>query len=179
MQSLSPMGWLSTVKDITDAVVYLTDAAMVTGDKLYADGGAHFDRWRFGHDHGDRKGELRLLHVECPLGESGRQDTVRTFSGRHPGVGSLAVAAAFFGPSRSSCRRHRSLEKMPSWLPCQPALVLRSSKPYEQIGLVLAHRAFKFCQPSRQPGYLRVVKRQGICARPRRPRPPRRGSPCI
>jgi NAD(P)-dependent dehydrogenase (short-subunit alcohol dehydrogenase family) len=45
MESLSPMGRPSTVKDIADAVMYLTDAATVTGDTLYVDGGAHFDRW--------------------------------------------------------------------------------------------------------------------------------------
>src|SRR5258705_354599 len=44
MESLSPMGRPSTVKDITDAVMYLTDAATVTGDILYVDGGAHFGR---------------------------------------------------------------------------------------------------------------------------------------
>src|SRR5438552_5849127 len=45
MESLSPMGRSSTVKDITDAVMYLIDAATVTGDILYVDGGAHFGRW--------------------------------------------------------------------------------------------------------------------------------------
>src|SRR5258705_13548053 len=45
MESLSPMGRPSTVKDITDAVMYLTDAATVTGEILYVDGGAHFGRW--------------------------------------------------------------------------------------------------------------------------------------
>jgi NAD(P)-dependent dehydrogenase (short-subunit alcohol dehydrogenase family) len=45
MEGLSPMGRVSTVKDITDAVMYLTDAATVTGDILYVDGGAHFGRW--------------------------------------------------------------------------------------------------------------------------------------
>ncbi len=45
MESLSPMGRLSTVKDITDAVMYLTDAETVTGHILYVDGGAHFGRW--------------------------------------------------------------------------------------------------------------------------------------
>ncbi len=45
MESLSPMGRPSTVKDITDAVLYLTDALTVTGDVLYVDGGAHFGRW--------------------------------------------------------------------------------------------------------------------------------------
>jgi len=45
MESLSPMGRPSTVKDITDAVMYLSDAATVTGHILYVDGGAHFGRW--------------------------------------------------------------------------------------------------------------------------------------
>ena len=45
MESLSPMGRPSTVKDITDAVMYLIDAATVTGNILYVDGGAHFGRW--------------------------------------------------------------------------------------------------------------------------------------
>ena len=45
MESLSPMGRPSTVKDITDAVIFLIDAATVTGHILYVDGGAHFGRW--------------------------------------------------------------------------------------------------------------------------------------
>jgi len=45
MESLSPMGRPSTVKDIADAVLYLTDAATVTGHILFVDGGAHFGRW--------------------------------------------------------------------------------------------------------------------------------------
>jgi NAD(P)-dependent dehydrogenase (short-subunit alcohol dehydrogenase family) len=45
MENLSPMGRPSTVQDITDAVLYLTDAATVTGHILYVDGGAHFGRW--------------------------------------------------------------------------------------------------------------------------------------
>jgi enoyl-[acyl-carrier-protein] reductase (NADH) len=45
MESLSPMGRPSTVKDIADAVLYLTDAETVTGHVLYVDGGAHFGRW--------------------------------------------------------------------------------------------------------------------------------------
>jgi NAD(P)-dependent dehydrogenase (short-subunit alcohol dehydrogenase family) len=45
MESLSPMGRPSTVKDVTDAVMYLTDAATVTGQIVYVDGGAHFGRW--------------------------------------------------------------------------------------------------------------------------------------
>ena len=45
MEGLSPMGRPSTVKDITDAVLYLNDAATVTGQILYVDGGAHFGHW--------------------------------------------------------------------------------------------------------------------------------------
>jgi NAD(P)-dependent dehydrogenase (short-subunit alcohol dehydrogenase family) len=45
MEGLSPMGRPSTVKDVTDAVVYLADAPTVTGQILYVDGGAHFGRW--------------------------------------------------------------------------------------------------------------------------------------
>jgi NAD(P)-dependent dehydrogenase (short-subunit alcohol dehydrogenase family) len=45
MESLSPMGRPSTVNEIADAVMYLTDAPTVTGDILYVDGGAHFGRW--------------------------------------------------------------------------------------------------------------------------------------
>jgi NAD(P)-dependent dehydrogenase (short-subunit alcohol dehydrogenase family) len=45
LEGLSPMGRPSTVKEIADAVLYLTDAATVTGHILYVDGGAHFGRW--------------------------------------------------------------------------------------------------------------------------------------
>jgi NAD(P)-dependent dehydrogenase (short-subunit alcohol dehydrogenase family) len=45
MESLSPMGRPSTVKEIVDAVMYLTDAPTVTGHILYVDGGAHFGNW--------------------------------------------------------------------------------------------------------------------------------------
>ncbi len=45
MESQSPMGRPSTAAEIADAVWYLTEAASVTGDTLYVDGGAHFGRW--------------------------------------------------------------------------------------------------------------------------------------
>ena len=45
MEGLSPMGRPSTVRDIAEAVMYLTDAATVNGHILYVDGGAHFGRW--------------------------------------------------------------------------------------------------------------------------------------
>ncbi len=45
LRSLNPMGVVSSVKDIADAVLFLADAATVTGQILYVDGGAHFGRW--------------------------------------------------------------------------------------------------------------------------------------
>ncbi|HTW96003.1 MAG TPA: SDR family oxidoreductase [Tepidisphaeraceae bacterium] len=45
MRSQSPMGVISSVKDIADAVIYLTEAKTVTGDILYVDGGSHLGRW--------------------------------------------------------------------------------------------------------------------------------------
>jgi NAD(P)-dependent dehydrogenase (short-subunit alcohol dehydrogenase family) len=45
MRTLSPMGRVSTVKEIAEAVVYLTEAETVTGDILYVDGGSHVGRW--------------------------------------------------------------------------------------------------------------------------------------
>jgi len=45
MEGLSPMGRPSTVRDIAEAVMYLTDASTVTGQILYVDGGSHFGRW--------------------------------------------------------------------------------------------------------------------------------------
>jgi NAD(P)-dependent dehydrogenase (short-subunit alcohol dehydrogenase family) len=45
LRSLNPMGVLSSVKDIVDAVMYLTNANTVTGEILNVDGGAHTGRW--------------------------------------------------------------------------------------------------------------------------------------
>jgi len=45
MESLSPMRRPSTVKQIADAVMYLTEAETVTGQTIFVDGGAHVGRW--------------------------------------------------------------------------------------------------------------------------------------
>ena len=45
MERRSPMGRISTVQQILDAVMYLTDADTVTGTTVYVDGGAHFGCW--------------------------------------------------------------------------------------------------------------------------------------
>jgi NAD(P)-dependent dehydrogenase (short-subunit alcohol dehydrogenase family) len=45
LKTLQPMGKIATVKDIVDAVLYLAEAAQVTGEVLHVDGGAHAGRW--------------------------------------------------------------------------------------------------------------------------------------
>jgi len=45
LRSLNPMGVVSSVGDIVNAVMYLTEANTVTGEILSVDGGAHFGRW--------------------------------------------------------------------------------------------------------------------------------------
>lgn len=45
LKSLSPMGGISDVADIVDAIVYLTEARHVTGEVLHVDAGAHNGKW--------------------------------------------------------------------------------------------------------------------------------------
>ena len=45
MKNLSPMGRVSTVNEIAEAVLYLTEAQTVTGEVLHVDGGAHRGKW--------------------------------------------------------------------------------------------------------------------------------------
>ena len=45
LKTLQPMGQISSVKDIVDAIVYLTEANQVTGEALHVDGGAHVGKW--------------------------------------------------------------------------------------------------------------------------------------
>jgi NAD(P)-dependent dehydrogenase (short-subunit alcohol dehydrogenase family) len=45
LKTLAPMGTISDVSDIVDAVVYLTEARNITGEVLHVDGGAHQGRW--------------------------------------------------------------------------------------------------------------------------------------
>ena len=45
LRTLSPLGRISDVQDIADAVVYLTEANTVTGEVLHVDGGAHSGKW--------------------------------------------------------------------------------------------------------------------------------------
>ncbi len=41
----SPMGMISDVDDIVEAIVYLTEARHVTGEVLHVDAGAHNGKW--------------------------------------------------------------------------------------------------------------------------------------
>jgi NAD(P)-dependent dehydrogenase (short-subunit alcohol dehydrogenase family) len=45
LRTLSPLGQISSAKDIAEAVFYLTEASQVTGEVLHVDGGAHLGRW--------------------------------------------------------------------------------------------------------------------------------------
>jgi NAD(P)-dependent dehydrogenase (short-subunit alcohol dehydrogenase family) len=45
LRAQQPMGRISEVKDIVDAIVYLTEAGQVTGEVLHVDGGAHIGKW--------------------------------------------------------------------------------------------------------------------------------------
>jgi len=45
LKTLQPMGRISDVKDIVDAIVYLTEAVQVTGEVLHVDGGSHVGKW--------------------------------------------------------------------------------------------------------------------------------------
>jgi NAD(P)-dependent dehydrogenase (short-subunit alcohol dehydrogenase family) len=45
LETRQPMGRISGVKDVVDAIVYLTEAGQVTGEVLHVDGGAHVGKW--------------------------------------------------------------------------------------------------------------------------------------
>jgi NAD(P)-dependent dehydrogenase (short-subunit alcohol dehydrogenase family) len=45
LKSLSPLQGVSTVQEIVDAVLFLTEAPRITGEVLHVDGGAHLGRW--------------------------------------------------------------------------------------------------------------------------------------
>jgi NAD(P)-dependent dehydrogenase (short-subunit alcohol dehydrogenase family) len=45
LKALSPVGTISDVKDIVEAVVHLTEGRQVTGEVLHVDGGAHSGKW--------------------------------------------------------------------------------------------------------------------------------------
>jgi len=45
LKSQSPMGEISEIQDIVDAVIYLTEARNVTGEVLHVDAGTHNGKW--------------------------------------------------------------------------------------------------------------------------------------
>jgi NAD(P)-dependent dehydrogenase (short-subunit alcohol dehydrogenase family) len=45
LKAWQPLGQIAHVKDIADAIVYLTEAVQVTGEVLHVDGGAHVGKW--------------------------------------------------------------------------------------------------------------------------------------
>ncbi len=45
LKKSNPMGKITEVKDIVDAVLYVAQAGQVTGEVLHVDGGAHAGRW--------------------------------------------------------------------------------------------------------------------------------------
>ena len=45
LRTLSPLGQVSSPKEIAEAVFYLTEASQITGEVLHVDGGAHLGRW--------------------------------------------------------------------------------------------------------------------------------------
>jgi NAD(P)-dependent dehydrogenase (short-subunit alcohol dehydrogenase family) len=45
LERRQPMGQITGVKDVVDAIVYLTEAGQVTGEVLHVDGGAHVGKW--------------------------------------------------------------------------------------------------------------------------------------
>jgi NAD(P)-dependent dehydrogenase (short-subunit alcohol dehydrogenase family) len=45
LKSQSPMGEISEIQDVVDAVMYLTEARHVTGEVLHVDAGAHNGKW--------------------------------------------------------------------------------------------------------------------------------------
>jgi NAD(P)-dependent dehydrogenase (short-subunit alcohol dehydrogenase family) len=45
LKTLQPMGTIAGVRDVVDAVLYLSHASQVTGEVLHVDGGSHAGRW--------------------------------------------------------------------------------------------------------------------------------------
>src|SRR6266481_138757 len=45
LKTLAPMGTISSVHEIVDAVLFLTEAPRITGEVLHVDGGAHSGKW--------------------------------------------------------------------------------------------------------------------------------------
>ncbi len=45
LKGLNPVGRIGEVKEVVDAVLFLTDATFTSGEILHVDGGAHAGKW--------------------------------------------------------------------------------------------------------------------------------------
>jgi NAD(P)-dependent dehydrogenase (short-subunit alcohol dehydrogenase family) len=45
LKGLNPVGRMGEIKEVVDAVLFLTDATFTTGEILHVDGGAHAGKW--------------------------------------------------------------------------------------------------------------------------------------
>jgi len=45
LKGLHPLGRMGEIKEVVDAILFLTDATFTTGETLHVDGGAHAGRW--------------------------------------------------------------------------------------------------------------------------------------
>ncbi|MGC2723911.1 MAG: SDR family oxidoreductase, partial [Candidatus Acidiferrales bacterium] len=45
LKGLHPVGRLGEVKEVVDAILFLTDATFTSGEILHVDGGAHAGKW--------------------------------------------------------------------------------------------------------------------------------------
>jgi NAD(P)-dependent dehydrogenase (short-subunit alcohol dehydrogenase family) len=45
LKGLHPLGRMGEVKEVVDAILFLTDATFTTGEILHVDGGAHAGKW--------------------------------------------------------------------------------------------------------------------------------------
>jgi NAD(P)-dependent dehydrogenase (short-subunit alcohol dehydrogenase family) len=45
LKGMHPVGRMGEIKDVVDAVLFLTDATFITVEVLQVDGGAHAGKW--------------------------------------------------------------------------------------------------------------------------------------
>ena len=45
LKGLHPIARMGEIKEIVDAILFLTDATFTTGETLHVDGGAHAGKW--------------------------------------------------------------------------------------------------------------------------------------
>jgi NAD(P)-dependent dehydrogenase (short-subunit alcohol dehydrogenase family) len=45
LKGLHPVGRMGEIKEVVDAVLFLTNATFITGEILHVDGGAHAGKW--------------------------------------------------------------------------------------------------------------------------------------